>query len=133
MEQPTLVVMRTRHSPVKSLVGAFTTLGSSPTTTSSSGGSTTSSQNNELGKYLNMKWADMYMEYFDVLRWWKEHEHTFPILSRFARDMLSVPVSTVSLESAFSQTGRIIEDRRTCLSPELVEALTCVKDWDAAQ
>ena len=41
-----------------------------------------------------------------------------------------VPVSTVSSESCFSLTGRILEDRRRRLSPENVEMLTCIKDWE---
>ena len=43
---------------------------------------------------------------------------------------MSVPVSTVSSESCFSLTGRILEDRRRRLSPENVEMLTCIKDWE---
>jgi len=41
-----------------------------------------------------------------------------------------VPVSTISSESTFSLTGRIIEERRRRLNPETVEALTCIKDWE---
>ena len=50
-----------------------------------------------------------------------------------ARDMLTVPVSTVSSESAFSLSGRIIEERRTSLSNEMVEILMTVKDWEQAE
>ena len=52
-----------------------------------------------------------------------------PILASMARDILTIPVSTVSSESAFSSSGRIIDDRRCSLSPEMVEALTVGKDW----
>jgi hypothetical protein len=45
---------------------------------------------------------------------------------------MSVPVSTVSSESCFSCTARILEDRRRRLLPEHVEMLTCMKDWDQA-
>jgi hypothetical protein len=41
-----------------------------------------------------------------------------------------VSVSTVSLESCFSCTSRILEDRRRRLLPEHVEMLTCIKDWE---
>ena len=43
-----------------------------------------------------------------------------------------MPVSTISSESTFSVTGRIIEERRHQLKPEIVEMLTCIKDWEAA-
>jgi hypothetical protein len=49
-----------------------------------------------------------------------------------ARDIMSVLVSTVSSESYFSLTGRIIEERR-CLLPENVEILTCLKDWELGE
>jgi hypothetical protein len=41
-----------------------------------------------------------------------------------------VPASTVSSESCFSCTVRILEDRRRRLLPEHVEMLTCMKDWE---
>ena len=47
-----------------------------------------------------------------------------------ARDIISVPVSTVSSESCFSLIGRIIEEWRRRLSPKTVEILTCIKDWE---
>ena len=50
-----------------------------------------------------------------------------------ARDIISVHVSTVSSESCFSLTGRIIEERRRRLSPETVEMLTCLKDWELGE
>jgi hypothetical protein len=44
-----------------------------------------------------------------------------------------VPVSTISSESTFSTSGRILEERRRRLNPETVEALACIKDWEAAE
>jgi hypothetical protein len=49
-----------------------------------------------------------------------------------ARDIMSVPVSSVSFESCFSCTSRILEDRRRRLLPEHVEMLTYMKDWEQA-
>jgi hypothetical protein len=69
---------------------------------------------------------------FDLLLWWRDHKLTYPVLSIMARDIMSVPVSTVSSESCFSCTARILEDRRRRLLPEHVEMLTCIKDWDQA-
>jgi hypothetical protein len=68
----------------------------------------------------------------NLLAWWKDKERFFPVLSRFARDVLLVPVSTVSSEATFSMVGRIIEERRSSLTPEMVEAITCLKDWEKA-
>ena len=44
-----------------------------------------------------------------------------------------MPVSTISSESTFSMSDRINEERRRRLKPEVVEMLTCVKDWEAAE
>jgi len=70
---------------------------------------------------------------FDILRWWHEHKLTYPVLSIMAKDILTVPVSTISSESTFSMTGRIIEERRRRLKPKTVEWLTCIKDWELAE
>ena len=46
---------------------------------------------------------------------------------------MSVPVSTVSSESSFSLTGRIIEERRRRLLPVNVEMLALIKDWELGE
>ena len=43
--------------------------------------------------------------------------------------MLAIPVSTVASESAFSTSGRILDDFCTSLTPFMVEALVCAQDW----
>jgi hypothetical protein len=64
------------------------------------------------------------------LNWWHEHKLSYTVLSILARDVMTMPVSTILSESAFSTTGRIIEERRRHLGPEMVEILAVVKDWD---
>ena len=61
---------------------------------------------------------------FDIMKWWKYHESTFPILSKMARDLLTPPMSTVASESSFSIVANIIGDRRTTLTTKMLEALT---------
>jgi uncharacterized membrane protein YgcG len=98
---------------------------------SSSTPTITSSGNvNELTTYLDsdpVPWGD---PNFDILLWWSDHKQSYPILSIMARDIMAVPVSTMSSESCFSLTGRILEERRRRLLLEHVEMLTCIKDWD---
>jgi len=50
-----------------------------------------------------------------------------------AKDIMSVPVSTISLESCFSLSGRIIEERRQLLLPKTIEMLTYLKDWELGE
>ena len=47
--------------------------------------------------------------------------------------IMFVSVSTVSLESYFSLTGRIIKERQRRLLPETVEMLACIKDWELGE
>jgi hypothetical protein len=82
----------------------------------------------ELASYLYSDTVTCFDDEFNLMNWWHEHKLTFPILSIMARDIMVVPVSTVSSESCFSLTGRVIEERRRWLQPLTVEMLTCVKD-----
>lgn len=72
-------------------------------------------------------------EHVDLLAWWKDNECQFPVLSQFACDVLLVPLSSVSSEATFSSAERIIEERRSSLTSQMVETLTCLKDWEAAE
>lgn len=66
---------------------------------------------------------------FDALAWWKIRGERYPIVALIARDVLAIPVSTVSSESAFSTGGRVLDPFRSSLSPSMAEALVCTQDW----
>ncbi|GJX37098.1 zinc finger BED domain-containing protein RICESLEEPER 2 [Tanacetum coccineum] len=68
-------------------------------------------------------------EDFDILSWWKINSPRFPIVSKMAKDILSIQISTVASESAFSTSGRILDPYRNALSPQIVEALLCTQSW----
>jgi hypothetical protein len=82
----------------------------------------------ELDKFLDEE-SEKDNPGFEILSWWKVNSSRFPILSQIARDVLPVPISTVSSESAFSTGGRILDPFRSSLSPRVVEALVCTQDW----
>ncbi|KAJ0554231.1 putative HAT dimerization domain, ribonuclease H-like superfamily, hAT-like transposase, RNase-H [Helianthus annuus] len=66
---------------------------------------------------------------FDVLMWWRQHSSKFPVLSKLAKDIFGIPITTVASESAFSAGGRILDDYRSSLSKDMVELLVCGSDW----
>ena len=88
---------------------------------------------NDLSVYLDSDNVTAYDDDFDLLLWWHDHKLTYPIISIMARDIMYVLVSTVSSKSCFSLTGRIIEERRRCLLPEIVEMLAYINDWELGE
>ncbi|GJS36336.1 zinc finger BED domain-containing protein DAYSLEEPER-like protein [Tanacetum coccineum] len=82
----------------------------------------------ELDQYLEESLLPRSHE-FDVMRWWKLNEPKYPTLSKMARDILTLPVSTVDPESIFDTGVKEMDRYRCALKPETVEALYCAKDW----
>ncbi|KAM0873836.1 hypothetical protein ACQ4PT_037807 [Festuca glaucescens] len=85
----------------------------------------------ELEQYLDESLTPRTQE-FDILDWWKLNTLRFPTLSKMARDVLAIPVSTVTAGSSIFSAGtgsRMLDEYRSSLRPEIVEALVCAKDW----
>ena len=96
---------------------------------------TTSSPNNttDIDRYLSVETIPFEdNEDFDILEWWKKQQIKYPVLSIIARDVLTVPVSTVASEAAFTAGGRVVSKKRCNLSPQAIEAVVCLKDWSLA-
>jgi hypothetical protein len=85
----------------------------------------------ELEQYLDESLTPR-MQEFDILNWWKLNTVKFPTLSKMARDILAIPMSMVSSGSSIFTAGtgsHMLDDYRSSLRPEIVEALVCAKDW----
>ncbi|KAK3436857.1 hypothetical protein EUGRSUZ_C01383 [Eucalyptus grandis] len=82
----------------------------------------------ELDQYLDETLLPRVQE-FDVLGWWKLNKLKYPTLSKMARDILSIPVSTVLPDSVFDTAPKEMDKYRCSLRPDTVEALLCTKDW----
>jgi hAT family C-terminal dimerisation region/Domain of unknown function (DUF4413) len=65
---------------------------------------------------------------FDVLKWWRQNCSKYPVLSKLARDVLCIPITTVTSELAFSAGGRVLDDYRSSLKKDVVEILICEGD-----
>ncbi|MDV3176317.1 MAG: hAT family dimerization domain-containing protein [Sweet potato little leaf phytoplasma] len=83
----------------------------------------------ELDKYLKEDLEPFVNPAFNILKWWSVNSARFPVVSQMARDVLAIPISTVSSESAFSTGGRVLNDYRSSMSPAMVECLICLQDW----
>ncbi|XP_052619610.1 zinc finger BED domain-containing protein RICESLEEPER 2-like [Lactuca sativa] len=65
----------------------------------------------------------------NMLEFWKAQQYRYPKLTKLAMDILCVPVSTVASKSVFSLGGRILNEYRSSMKPDVVEALVCSRDW----
>ena len=54
---------------------------------------------------------------------WKVHGPRYPIVTRMARDLLAIPISTIALESTFSTGGRILDSFQTSLTPKVIDSI----------
>ncbi|CAN6456066.1 unnamed protein product [Victoria cruziana] len=66
---------------------------------------------------------------FNILSWWRVSAPRYPVLSRLARDILGIPISTVSFEATFSSRGKVLDAYKSSLDPQTVQALVCAEDW----
>jgi hypothetical protein len=85
----------------------------------------------ELEQYLDESLTPRIQD-FDILNWWKLNTVKFPTLAKMARDILAIPMSMVSSGSSIFTAGtgsHMLDDYRSSLRPEIVEALVCAKDW----
>nr|GEX28132.1 putative AC transposase [Tanacetum cinerariifolium] len=65
---------------------------------------------------------------FDLLGFGKAKESIFPVLSGMVMDIISVQVTSISSESAFSTYRRVLSIRRTRLTLASLEMCMCLKD-----
>jgi hypothetical protein len=86
----------------------------------------------ELSSYLDSDIVTQFDSDFNLLNWWQRHQLTYPVFSILAKDVLTVPASTLSSESTFSLADRVLEDQRWRLTPDMVEVLSCIKDKELA-
>ncbi|KAL3638593.1 hypothetical protein CASFOL_016500 [Castilleja foliolosa] len=70
---------------------------------------------------------------FDILKWWGARHQLYPTVSLIAKEILAIPVSTVSVEQAFSEGGYMLDERRSSLRPHNLEAQMLLHDWANAE
>ncbi|XP_020239290.1 zinc finger BED domain-containing protein DAYSLEEPER [Cajanus cajan] len=84
----------------------------------------------ELDLYLDEGNLDpKFFDKLDVLSYWRDRRDRYPNLSKMACDVLSIPITTVASESAFSLGSRVLTKYRSSILPENVEALILTQNW----
>ncbi|KAM3344073.1 hypothetical protein P3S68_026164 [Capsicum galapagoense] len=63
----------------------------------------------------------------DVIKYWKDNEKKYPHLSVMARDVLSIPITSVASELAFSIGGHVVTKYRSCIHHENVQTLVTTR------
>ena len=81
----------------------------------------------ELEKYLQEPLSPD--EEFDILGWWHTRSQDSPALWTMARDILTIPISTSTSNSAFCIETMTLDPIFNDLDPDVIEALFCGKDW----
>ncbi|KAJ1690355.1 hypothetical protein LUZ63_014510 [Rhynchospora breviuscula] len=66
---------------------------------------------------------------FDVLLWWSQNCSKFPTLSKLARDVLCIPVTTMTSELTSTVSGHILDDYLSSLTKDMIELFICGGDW----
>uniref|UniRef100_A0A803N0A9 BED-type domain-containing protein n=1 Tax=Chenopodium quinoa TaxID=63459 RepID=A0A803N0A9_CHEQI len=82
----------------------------------------------QLEMYLDDDALDLNSQ-LDILEFWHQSSVRYLVVSKMARDLLTIPVSTVASESAFSIGGKTVSASRSSLKSKTIQALVCMQDW----
>ncbi|XP_043091960.1 E3 SUMO-protein ligase ZBED1-like [Puntigrus tetrazona] len=74
----------------------------------------------ELNAYIYMPHVD---HGEDPLKWWRFHKVNFPRLCKLAQKYLGIQAISSASERAFSSSGNVVSNHRSCLKPDKVDML----------
>ena len=83
----------------------------------------------ELKRWIDDGIPEEDLDIHQPLVWWRKHASTYPILSKMAFDLFSIPGMSAECERVFSQAKKLITDERNRLGAHTIEADECLKNW----
>ena len=66
---------------------------------------------------------------YNPLLYWQLLSQQYPMLSKFAIDVLTIPASAADCKRTFSELRDMLGTRRLRMKIELITALQCLKSW----
>ena len=86
---------------------------------------------NDLTSYLNFTFPNsINKSKFDIIAWWKLNQNEYPIVSKMAKDFLSIQPSSIPSEELFSQSSFLITEKRSNLHEVTIRACMSLKSWN---
>ena len=86
-------------------------------------------ERDELREYLDAPVVPCH----DPIKWWYDNHETYPALSRMARDILSIPPSSTSVERLFSKGRNLLDFKRNRLSARTIRASLSLGSWSSKE
>jgi len=82
----------------------------------------------EFTRYLNS--VPILLQEGDSLLWWKSYMTEFPSLAGMARDILSILLTSISVERLFSSARDVIQRGRNQLGALMIQDILIAKSWE---
>jgi glycine/D-amino acid oxidase-like deaminating enzyme len=88
-------------------------------------------ESSETDEYAKWCFEGRVPDVYHPLEFWSKSriKHTYPRLSRMARDLFTIPAMSDEPERVFSSCGNMVTAQRGSLGADAIEEAQCVKSW----
>lgn len=82
----------------------------------------------EIQAFLSLPNRPEAVDDIDILEWWRSNKETFPNLAEVAREVFSIPATSVSGESIYSSVEKMVLGMNQDLNPCTVNMITFIQN-----